>query len=241
MRIVVSSRAVWYAAVGALLAVGAPTGLLIVREMYAPRPIASELSTERIAYLYVLIATAVVLAGLGFLLGRQADRLEALSETDALTGLANRRAFRRRLKDEFARSRRYRAPVSLLMVDIDGLKRINDAEGHIVGDRIIRAVAEAIGRGLRESDFGARWGGDEFAILAPNTSAHAAHTSAQRLVARAAEHRDAHVRRAITVSVGVATYDPAENKYADVDALVRAADEALYRAKAAGRNRVDAA
>jgi diguanylate cyclase (GGDEF)-like protein len=232
---------VWYAAAGAVVAVAAPTGLLIVRELYAPRPIAAELSSEQVTYLYVLIATALVLAFLGFVLGRQADRLEALSETDALTALANRRALRRRLGEEFRRSKRYGTPVSLLLVDIDGLKQINDTDGHVVGDRMIRTVAGAIIRGLRESDFGARWGGDEFAIIAPNTSAKAAHASAERLLGRVANHPDPHLRRRPTVSIGVATYDPAESRYADLDALVRAADEALYRAKVGGRNRVDAA
>jgi two-component system, cell cycle response regulator len=235
------SRSLWYAVAGAILAVGAPTGLLVVREIYAPRPIAAELSSERLTYLYLLIATTIVLALLGFVLGRQADRLAALAETDALTGLANRRALRRRLAEEFRRSKRYRTPVSLLLVDIDGLKQLNDTHGHPAGDRIIRIVADAIGRRLRASDFGARWGGDEFAILAPNTPANAAQASAERLVALVAHQDDAHLRRTPTVSVGVATYDPAAGRYADLDALVRAADDALYRAKTAGRNRVAAA
>jgi hypothetical protein len=151
---------------------GAPTGLLIVRELYAPRAIATELSSERLTYLYVLISTAVVLAFLGFVLGRQADRLAALSETDVLTGLANRRALRRRLEVEFRRSKRYRTPVSLLLVDIDGLKQLNDTHGHEAGDRMIRTVAHAIARGLRESDLGV--GGVEM-------SSRSSHPARQRM------------------------------------------------------------
>lgn len=234
-------RSVWYALAGAVLAVGAPTGLLVLRELYAPRPIAAELSSERLTYLYVLIATAAALASLGFALGRQADRLASLSETDPLTGLANRRALRRRLEAEFRRSERYRAPVSLLLIDIDGLKQLNDSDGHVAGDRMIRAVADAIAAGLRTSDVGARWGGDEFAVLAPNTSASAARASAERLVARVSEQRVAHVDRRPTVSIGVATHDPEDRKYVDLDAVVRAADAALYRAKEGGRNRMEAA
>jgi diguanylate cyclase (GGDEF)-like protein len=200
-----------------------------------------ELSSERLTYLYVLVTTAIVLAFLGFVLGRQADRLAVLSETDALTGLPNRRALRRRLEEEFRRSKRYRAPVSLLLVDVDGLKQFNDLQGHAAGDRLIRTVADAIADELRESDFGARWGGDEFAVLAPNTPATAAHSSAERLLARVANQRDPHLHSQHTVSIGVATYDPTDDRYANLDALVRAADAALYRAKAGGRNRVDAA
>jgi diguanylate cyclase (GGDEF)-like protein len=236
-----SPRSVWYAVAGAIVAVIAPTGLLIVRELYAPRPLATELSSERLTYLYVLITTAVVLAFLGFVVGRQADRLAALSRTDALTGLPNRRALRWHLEDELRRSKRYGTPVSLLLVDIDGLKQVNDTDGHAAGDRLIRMVAAAIVEGLRESDFGARWGGDEFAVVVPNSAAEAAHSSAERLVARVAGRRDRHLRNHHTVSIGVATYDPAENRYADLDALVQSADEALYRAKAAGRNRVEPA
>jgi diguanylate cyclase (GGDEF)-like protein len=236
-----SPKSAWYAIAGAILALGAPTGLLLLRELYAPRPLAAELASDRLTYVYVLVSTAIVLAVLGYVLGRQADRLEALSETDALTGIANRRALRRRLEDEFRRSARYGSPVSLLVVDIDGLKRLNDTHGHAAGDRTIRAVADAITRGLRGSDLGARWGGDEFAVLAPNTSAHAAHVSAERLVARVASHRDPQVLTRPTVSVGVATHDPAEGKYGSVEELVRAADSALYRAKTSGRNRVNAA
>jgi diguanylate cyclase (GGDEF)-like protein len=232
---------VWYAVAGAILAVGAPTGLLILRELYAPRPIATELLSERVTYLYVLIATAFVLAVLGHMLGRQADRLAALSETDALTGLRNRRALRRRLEEEFRRARRYRTPVSLLLVDIDGLKQLNDVEGHAAGDRVIRNVAAAIVEEVRDSDVAARWGGDEFAIIAPNTTAGAAHASAERLVARVAGQRGSAPRHWGTVSIGIATYDPADPTYSDLDALAQAADDALYRAKAAGRNRVDAA
>jgi len=234
-------RSIVYAAAGAILAVGAPTGLLILRELYTPRPLTTELVSDRLTYLYVLFATVVVLAFLGFVLGRQVDQLAALSQTDPLTHLPNRRALRQHLAEEFRRSVRYGTPLSLLLVDIDGLKQVNDADGHAAGDRLIRTVADAISGGLRQSDFGARWGGDEFAIVAPNTSMSAACASADRLIERVARERAGDRRRPATVSVGIATFDPAEGKYADLDALTDAADDALYRAKANGRNRVAAA
>jgi diguanylate cyclase (GGDEF)-like protein len=233
-------RSVWYAAAGAILSLGAPTGLLILRELYVRRPVAEELLSDRLTYLYVFLATAVVLASVGFALGRQADRLAALSETDVLTGLPNRRALRRRLSAEVRRSLRYRTPVSLLLVDVDGLKKINDKEGHAAGDRVIRSVAIAIVGSLRDSDFGARWGGDEFAIVAPNATSAAARSSAERLVARVAgQSQEGHP--SATVSIGIATFDPADRRHVDLEALVRAADAALYAAKTSGRNRVQAA
>jgi diguanylate cyclase (GGDEF)-like protein len=234
------TRSAWYAVAGAILSLGAPAGLLILRELYARRPVLLEVSSDRLTYVYVFIATAIVLASLGFVLGRQADKLAALSQTDVLTGLPNRRALRRRLTDEFRRSLRYGTPVSLMLIDIDGLKQMNDHAGHAAGDRLIQHVADAIHLSLRESDFGARWGGDEFGVVAPNTGADAARSSAERLRARVAA-RPGGQNIVASVSIGTATFDPAQPKHADMAALLQAADAALYRAKTTGRNRVEAA
>jgi diguanylate cyclase (GGDEF)-like protein len=234
------TRSVWYTLAGAVLSIGAPTGLLVLREVYAPRPVTAELMSDRLTYLYVLLASALVLAFVGFLLGRQADRLASLSQTDALTGLPNRRALNEHIREELRRAARYRTPVSLLLIDVDGLKQVNDAHGHAAGDRVIRTIARAITHTLRESDFGARWGGDEFGIVAPNTTSAAARASAERLVNRVRSVRDGHGFLS-TVSVGIATFDPNRSDHADVESLVGAADRALYQAKADGRNRVEAA
>ncbi len=229
----------WYSVAGVMLSVIAPTGLLITREFYSPRPLTIELASERLAYIYVLILTAIILATVGYMVGRQADRFAELSETDALTGLPNRRAFERHLEEEYRRSLRYRTPVSLLMLDVDGLKRVNDSAGHEAGDILIRSIALAILEELRGTDFAARWGGDEFAIVAPNTDTAAAQASAERLVAHARSISTS--AGPATVSIGVATLDPGKTTYDEMDAFVRAADVALYRAKEEGRNRVRAA
>jgi diguanylate cyclase (GGDEF)-like protein len=196
--------------------------------------------SDRLTYLYVLLATGVVLAVVGFFLGRQADRLLSLSETDALTGLPNRRALTQHLREELHRSTRYRTTMSLLLIDVDGLKQVNDTHGHAAGDRMLRAVARAITHTLRASDFGARWGGDEFGIVAPNATSEAARASAERLILHISKQRDEH-GRAPTASVGVATFDPNHAEHADIESLTQAADRALYQAKANGRNRVEAA
>ena len=188
----------------------------------------------------MLLASALALAFVGFLLRRQADRLAALSQTDTLTGLPNRRALSEHIREELQRARRYRTPISWLLIDVDGLKQVNDTHGHAAGDRMIRAVALAIAQTLRESDFGARWGGDEFGIVAPNTTSGAARALAERLVNRVRSQPDEH-GHSPTVSVGIATFDPNRSEHADVESLARAADRALYQAKADGRNRVEAA
>lgn len=234
-------RSLSYAAIGALLSLGAPTGLLLLREFVAPTPLTAELAAERLTYVYVLVATAIVLAIFGYIVGDQADRLAEISQTDMLTGLANRRALSIHLERELRRSMRYGTPASLLLIDVDGLKQINDRDGHPAGDRVIRHVADAITEGLRETDFGARWGGDEFAIVAPNTTTEAAFHSAERLVVRLATESRHKGGVTTTISVGIATFDPARTVDSSVERLLHTADEALYRAKSAGRNRVQAA
>ena len=236
-----SLRPIWYSVAGIVLSIAAPTGLLVLRELYAPRPFIAELASERITYIYVLVTTAAVLAAVGFALGRQADRLAALSETDPLTGLANRRALKRHLADEFRRAVRYGSPLSLLLIDVDRLKQVNDEQGHAAGDRLLRTVSRAVADGLRQSDIGARWGGDEFAIVAPNTSADAACHAAERLLARVIDASRKDHDPPATVSIGISTYEPDNPRHVEIDALVAAADQALYRAKERGRNRAQAA
>ncbi len=235
------SRAVIYAAAGAVLSLGEPIGLLLVREWYGAPPVTIELFQEGVTYVYVFLTSAIIMAFLGYVLGRQTDRLAALSQTDALTGLPNDRALRFRLTDEMQRATRYASPLSLVLLDIDGLKRINDEGGHRTGDRLIRRVATSISATLRGSDLGARWGGDEFAIVMPNTGAAAARHLADRLMTHLHEQQTSDTRAPVTVSMGIATFDPTTGVDPNVEDLARAADEALYAAKATGRNRIRAA
>jgi diguanylate cyclase (GGDEF)-like protein len=224
-----------------LTAVAAVLGLLLVRAAFSFVPsLTFEFFTNRLTYVYVFMATALVFVVLGYVLGRRIDELRRLSTTDPLTGLANQRAFQARLRDEWQRARRYTSPLSLLLVDIDGLKRINDERGHAAGDQGLRDAAHAIEATMRVTDFGARWGGDEFAIVAPNTARRPAQRLAQRLLgqmSRQATSRDV----AVTISVGVATLEPESDRSATVEWLQNAADAALYQAKSEGRNRVNVA
>jgi Diguanylate cyclase, GGDEF domain len=177
-----------YACLGGLLSGGAPVGLSAVRLARrrhrfcasSLRGATGEVAADRPDYIDVGVSTAVAFTLFGCILGRQADRLAELSETDPLTGLSNARGFLDRLDAELARSRRYREPLGLLSVDLDGLKSINDRYGHRAGDDAIRSVADVIRSELRES-VGARWGGDEFAVLAPSTSRVAALALAERI------------------------------------------------------------
>lgn len=233
-------RGILFPLAGAMVASGAPLGLLFVRR-YALGirvPIGQEILGDPATYLYLTISTTLVLVALGGLLGRYVDRLAALSTTDPLTGLSNARAFYPRLEHEFARSRRVGSPVSLLLIDLDELKLLNDRHGHIAGDRALQQIGGAIGRELRAIDIGARVGGDEFAVLAVDATASDAAALAERLKNEVAATTARESGRPATVSIGVATFNPERSDAAGWQSLVEAADRALYHAKRAGRNRV---
>ena len=158
-----------------------------------------------------------------------------LAATDGLTGIANRRSFERALAQEVARATRSGHPLSLLMVDIDHFKTLNDAHGHQVGDEVLRDVARLIADSCRQFDTAARYGGEEFAVLLPGCDADSAARTARRIRLAIAELQCA---APVTASLGVASW-PAHA--ADLASLVQRADDALYASKRAGRNRVTVA
>ena len=171
-------------------------------------------------------------------LERSWSALEDMSNRDGLTGLYNRRAFHERLDEELARCRRHGHAVSLLMLDIDGFKAVNDSHGHQAGDSVLFTVAAQIGEQLRTTDLLARYGGEEFTVILPETGVDGAVTIAERIraaIASAATEFRIGVELAATVSIGAASH-PADAESADE--LIGAADQALYAAKRAGRNRV---
>ncbi|HYS79203.1 MAG TPA: diguanylate cyclase [Anaeromyxobacteraceae bacterium] len=172
-------------------------------------------------------------------LTRRETQLQALARTDPLTGLANIRAFRARLAEEVKRARRYHTSLTCVMVDLDNLKPLNDQLGHVAGDAAIEAVAEVIRRELRETDFAARYGGDEFVILLPHTSAGEARVLAERVQVRLRDAGPEVEGRPVplTASFGIAALDETPDDD-PAGTLVRRADAALYAAKRAGRARV---
>ena len=233
-----TSRSVGYAITGALLGTGAPAGLLLVRSLVAGQMssgwIRGELASDPVTYVYVTVSTVAAFAVFGRVLGRLGDRLQAQAQTDDLTGLLNRRAVEARLGQEVARASRHGLALSFLLIDVDHLKLINDHLGHRGGDRALRRIGGALAEGSRGEDVCGRWGGDEFAVLAPATSGADAMALAERIRARVAGPDG----RNGTVSIGVATFRGDAPERAGM--LVNEADRALYRAKELGRNRVAA-
>ncbi|MBG3878096.1 diguanylate cyclase, partial [Desulfovibrio oxamicus] len=164
-------------------------------------------------------------------------RLEQLATTDELTGVANRRHFMARLEDEAARAQRYGRPLSVLLLDADHFKSINDTWGHEAGDMVLRHITDVMSLSLRENDLIGRLGGEEFGVLLPETAQERALRTAERIRA-AVEDAPVAVRDVwvgCTVSVGAAEYRGANDS---LDDLIRRADHMLMRAKEGGRNRV---
>jgi diguanylate cyclase len=171
-------------------------------------------------------------------LARQNKRLDELGRTDALTGLANRRQCLALVESELARHRRNGRPAVLLILDIDHFKSINDRYGHPFGDEVLCKVARVLLESSRKSDSVARYGGDEFVMMLPETTLRGAEEASRRIRAKLEAVSfervpDLHC----TVSLGAAE----ASAQMDADAWVRQADDALYRAKLAGRNRFEAA
>ncbi len=163
--------------------------------------------------------------------------VERLARTDHLTGLANRRWFMEALEQEVERADRYGRPLSLVSLDLDHFKSVNDTHGHAAGDDVLREAAQALRSVCRDVDLAARLGGEELALLLPETDVAGARIVAERVRERIAgtAHRSPAGRSfRVTASLGVATAKPGST----VEALLQAADEALYRAKDAGRNQV---
>jgi diguanylate cyclase (GGDEF)-like protein len=158
---------------------------------------------------------------------------ERLAVTDRLTGLANRRGAEQVAKREIVRVRRFAAPLSFVVFDIDHFKAVNDTHGHGAGDQVLQKIARAIAAQLRETDLAARWGGEEFLVVLPNTGLEAAHCCADR-IRRAVSSLVMPVGGPMTISGGVAQLMPAEA----LPEVIARADAQLYRAKAAGRNRI---
>lgn len=169
-------------------------------------------------------------------------QLKLLATTDALTGLQNRRAFQERLVEEVDRAQRYEYQVSLLLLDVDHFKQFNDSFGHLIGDEVLKRVSRILEANARVSDYVARFGGEEFAIILPNTDSAGALALAERF--REAIAFEPFPARRITASLGVATLSPEfplTGDVADCLALIKSADEALYLSKLRGRNQVQLA
>lgn len=188
-----------------------------------------DMTGDQVEYL----STFANVAALSLKNSNMVEKLKERANTDYLTGLRNHRCFQERLAEEVERSKRYGTPLSLVMIDIDNFKKFNDTYGHQFGDLALKTVAQTIRGTVRASDLAARYGGEEMAVLLPNTSIEGACAIAGRICEniRRVVVSDGRNAAKVTVSVGVAEFK------GDKDRLIREADEALYSAKRSGKDR----
>lgn len=218
-------------AVGATLAIICCSGWLVDDLLGVA---GEELTAEEVwtASAHGMYCAAVI--GMLMRLRRAHENERRLARTDALTGLLNAKAFRERADEELLRSDRNGQPVTVAFLDCDNFKTVNDTLGHLEGDRLLVALAEEISRSVRAVDVPARMGGDEFAILLPETSEE----EARRVVERLRVALDTRMQGAgwpVTFSIGVAVYRSAPST---VDQLLKIADELMYEVKSASKNDV---
>src|SRR4051812_1035821 len=165
------------------------------------------------------------------------EQLRHLAETDPLTNCFNRRALMQKLEQEMDRAARYATMLTGMMIDIDNFKQINDSHGHLVGDRVLKQLANLLKREQRSVDIVARYGGEEFVVLLPETTSTESRNFAERILRRVATYDFGESGRPVrvTISIGIASYP--DERDSDGESLLRLADTHLYRAKSDGRNR----
>jgi diguanylate cyclase (GGDEF)-like protein len=214
---------------------GATAGVFFLRTTADDPP----LNRIDLGFAEQVIEAAVTALGKAYDARSQDSRaqLRELADTDPLTNIPNRRSFEKRLQDELDRARRYDQVLTLVLLDADDFKRINDSRGHAAGDRVLKQIAAMLKRELRTMDFVARIGGEEFVIILPETGGTGARLFTDRVLRRVSQHDFGESNSPITVtlSAGLATFP--DDRVADAEMLLKLADENLYRAKHAGRNR----
>ena len=166
-------------------------------------------------------------------LERKINKITRLSETDQLTKIYNRLKFKKELEREIRRLRRYQINLSLIMFDIDHFKKVNDTYGHDAGDKVLKRITEIVSNAIRDTDIFARWGGEEFMVLTPNTMMSQAYDLAER-IRKNIEQKIIEPGGQVTCSFGVAEF----NKNDNYDTFIKRADNALYEGKETGRNKV---
>lgn len=207
---------------------------------------AAELTSNKIIISSVFLGSSALLLGILYLMGyRLSVRLHALNEqlvhmsiTDELTGIANRRAVMERLQEEYQRARRTKTPLSIMMLDLDHFKQINDTYGHPCGDAVLAESARRVKATVRTYDVFGRYGGEEFLVITPDSNRNGAENLAERIrlaISGTPFPYNDKPDIAVTVSIGVAALTDADDT---VEHLLLRADTALYKAKTGGRNRV---
>jgi len=248
----------WYLVIGALLGIGCPLGAILLRILMMPHEnwvawLQGEFDAYRWFYAYMAFGSVVVFTFGSWLvavihrhlnvrahyMGIRIRALEALSVKDAQTGLYNFGTMQNYLELEMEQAQKDHTPLSVLMIDVDNLKETNDHHGHQAGDTVIRYIADCLRATVRSTDLTARYGGDEFFMILPDTPEIGGAVVAERIRKRINEGKATFEDQLLqtSVSIGIAEYNFDEMTSSDL--LVRAADRALYHAKQQGKNSMD--
>ena len=228
---------------GLLVAIGIFVSRVVGVAMGADQSVSVDHSSlmQTVTHMLGLVVLIFLTVGFVIMTKERADALNVvLAMRDELTQLYNRRAVFESLGQHLAAARRNQTPLSVLMLDVDNFKSLNDTFGHAAGDRVLREIASTIQNGLRAQDVAGRMGGEEFLVVLPHAKADEASRTAERLRQLIQDVdclRRCNLKTTLSVSVGVAQFDPV--RHAGGDDLIQEADQALYRAKARGRNRVE--
>mgnify|MGYP000332423927 FL=1 len=221
---------------GLLLALGAPLGWILIQWLAGRNPF-DIAHIDVLLYTYMIAATSIVFSALGYAIGKREQMITDLALTDELTALYNKRYFKNRLEQEFKRHQRTTSPFSVIIIDLDFFKRVNDQYGHPAGDEVLKNVSSTIMANCRTNEIAARVGGEEISIIACDCDCDAASLLAERI--RVAIEQSTSSWQSdkikITASFGVATASAASNNAWEI---YQAADRALYKAKQTGRNKV---
>jgi diguanylate cyclase (GGDEF)-like protein len=214
------------------------TGLHIGADDYLPKPY-NEIELK--ARLYACLRTKSLqdeLRSKNLELEQMLMRVEVMAQTDPLTELFNRRRCAAIIEDEFARTKRYQSPLSCIMIDIDFFKKVNDEFGHRTGDHVLQKLAQIIDDNIREVDTAARWGGEEFVVIMPETDEEGALRPSHRILKKTEETEFPGLPAGrVTISLGIATAP--HQKIDSGERLIDASDQAMYQAKKNGRNRIE--
>jgi diguanylate cyclase (GGDEF)-like protein len=214
-----------------------PLGWLIIRLLLG-YPLIDELTVNSGIYWYLITGTAGAFVFFGYYVGSHEERLEDLTIRDALTGLYNNRFFHARLPEEFARCQRHKQHISLILIDLDHFKRVNDQYGHQSGDVVLQEVAKIMQQTARKEEFVARVGGEEFCVILVECGEKEALLAAERFIEAIRQMQvvlpgGESIR--ITASLGVVSSETTEGNEWHLYAV---ADAAMYRAKKSGRNQI---
>ncbi len=221
---------------GLVVAMGAPSGWMLVQWLAGRDPFSSE-HIDSLLYSYMTITTVIIFSALGYAIGRREQMITDLALTDGLTALYNKRYFKNRLDQEFERHLRNATPLTVILLDLDFFKHVNDTYGHQAGDEVLKTVSSTIMANCRKNEIAARVGGEEMSIIACDCDLTAATHLAERI--RAAIEKSTsywqNEELKVTASFGIANASPStENAWQ----IYQHADEALYKAKQTGRNKV---